>query len=228
MRASIAIVQQKFDVFNRQMFGGHLPPIPIRISDAATFLGMCVSKVRTLPDGSQRHSDFELRMSMRHDIEERELEDVIIHEMIHYFIMYNELRDTSPHGEIFKAMMRSINRTYGRNITISRRITSDEKATITSEKKRWHVIAVVKFRNGRYGVKVLPRVVPKILDYHRYLSAVPEVKSIELYLHNDPFFNRFPTSAAYKVHEIENKDLLKENLSGAHILTVKDGKLIQR
>lgn len=227
MRASIAIVQKKFDLFNRQMFGGHLPPLPIRISDAATFLGMCVAKVRTLPDGQRRHSDFELRMSMRHDIGERELEDVIIHEMIHYFIMYNELNDTSPHGEIFKAMMRSINRTYGRNITISRRITTEEKAAITSERKKWHVIAVIRFRDGRYGIKVLPRVVPKILDYHRHVSAVPEVLSVDLFLHNDPFFNRYPTSAAYKVHETDSLQLNKA-LVGAHILKIENGKLIQR
>ena len=227
MKATIKYVEKKFDEFNRQMFGGRLPKLPVRMSDAVTFLGMCVAKVRTLPDGRKEHFDFELRVSLRHDIPERDLEDVIIHEMIHYFIMYNELVDSSPHGELFKAMMRSINRTYGRNITISRRSTPEEHKQTVESKAQWHVIAAVRFRNGKHGVKVLPRVVPKILDYHGKVSAVAEIAGVDLFLHNNPFFNRYPTSAALKVHEID-KDLLSQNLAGARRLIVQNGKLIQR
>ncbi|MDE6028223.1 MAG: SprT-like domain-containing protein [Muribaculaceae bacterium] len=227
MKATIRYVEQKFNEFNHKMFGGKLPTLPVRMSDATTFLGMCVAKIRTLPDGRRQHHDFELRVSLRHDIPERDLEDVIIHEMIHYFIMYNELVDTAPHGELFKAMMRSINRTYGRNITISRRSTPEERTQTVEGKRKWHVIAAIRFRNGKHGVKVLPRVVPKILDYHRHVGAAPEIASVELFLHDNPFFNRYPTSAAYRVHEIE-ESLLRSNLSGAHILIVENGKLIQR
>lgn len=227
MIATIALVTEKFRMFNRLMFGGRLPEIPVRISDATTFLGMCVAKVETLPDGSRHHQDFELRMSRRHDLPEHELEDVIIHEMIHYFIMYNELHDSSPHGEIFKAMMRSINRTYGRHITISRRISSEEKAAISAQKRKWHVIASVTFRNGSHGLKVLPRVIPKILDYHRVVSASPDVEAVELYLHDDPFFNRYPVSAAYKIHHIDQATL-SSCLRGAKRLIPNNGKLLQR
>ncbi|MDE6682478.1 MAG: SprT-like domain-containing protein [Muribaculaceae bacterium] len=226
MKATIRYVEQKFDEFNRLMFGGKLPKLPVRMSDAVTFLGMCVAKVRTLPDGRRQHHDFELRVSLRHDIPERDLEDVIIHEMIHYFIMYNELNDTAPHGELFKAMMRSINRTYGRNITISRRSTPEERTRTVEGKRQWHVIASISFLNGKKGVKVLPRVVPKIIDYYRQVSSAPEIARVELFLHDNPFFNRYPTSAALRVHEIDTS-LLHENLAGAHTLTVKNGKLIQ-
>ncbi|MDE5791464.1 MAG: SprT-like domain-containing protein [Muribaculaceae bacterium] len=227
MKASIRYVEQKFDEFNRQMFGGKLPKLPVRMSDAVTFLGMCVAKVRNLPDGRRQHHDFELRVSLRHDIPERDLEDVIIHEMIHYFIMYNELNDTAPHGELFKAMMRSINRTYGRNITISRRSTPEERTRTVEGKRKWHVIASIRFRNGKHGVKVLPRVVPKIIDYYRQVMRADEIAAVELFLHDNPFFNRYPTSAALRVHEID-ASLLRENLAGAHTLSVEDGKLIQR
>lgn len=226
MKATIRYVEQKFDEFNRLMFGSKLPKLPVRMSDAATFLGMCVAKVRTLPDGRRQHYDFELRVSLRHDIPERDLEDVIIHEMIHYFIMYNELSDTSPHGELFKAMMRSINRTYGRNITISRRSTPEERTRTLESKRKWHVIAAIRFRNGKHGVKVLPRVVPKIIDYYRQVSAAAEIAGVDLYLHDNPFFNRYPTSAVLRVHEIDAASLC-EHLNGAHTLSVENGKLIQ-
>lgn len=226
MKASIRYVKKKFDEFNRLMFGGKLPKLPVRMSDAVTFLGMCVAKVRTLPDGRRQHHDFELRVSLRHDIPEHDLEDVIIHEMIHYFIMYNELADTAPHGELFKAMMRSINRTYGRNITVSRRSTPEERTRTVEGKRKWHVIASIRFRNGKQGVKVLPRVVPKIIDYYNQVMRADEIAGVELFLHDNPFFNRYPTSAALRVHEIDAV-LLRENLAGAHTLSVENGKLIQ-
>lgn len=227
MKPTIKYVENKFEEFNRRIFGGRLPKIPVRMSDAATFMGKCIAKVRKFPDGRLQHFDFELRFSVRHDIPERELEDVIIHEMIHYFIMYNGLADTAPHGEIFKAMMRSINSAYSRNITISRRSSPEEREKITDEKRKWHVIASLRFRNGKYGVKVLPRVVPKVLEYYHHASASSDIAGVELFLHDNPFFNRYPTSAVLRVHEID-VELLRENLRGAHTLSVEKGKLIQR
>lgn len=226
MKATRKFIEERFARFNREIFGARLPEIPVRMSDAATFLGMCVAKVRPLQGGRKEHYDFELRISTRHDIPERELEDVVIHEMIHYFIMYNELADTSPHGEIFKGMMKAINKGHGRNITVSRRMTAEEKAEVSGIRRAWHVIAAVRFRNGGTGVKVLPRVQPKILDYYRHVAAAPEVREISLYLHDAPFFNRYPVSAAYRVHEIE-ETLLMENLKGAHRLEIRGGKLVQ-
>lgn len=226
MKATRQFVEKKFEEFNRRMFGGHLPPLPIKMSEASSFLGMCVSKVKKYPGGKTEHSDFELRISTLHDVSEEELEDVIIHEMIHYFIMWNELIDTSPHGDIFKSLMRSINKTYGRNISISFRV-GPEREPVADTRRKWHVIASVRFRDGHLGVKVLPRVVPKILDFHSHVLNAPEVEKVELFLHDSPFFNRYPVSTALKVHNI-SKPELASNLAGAHRLEVRDGKLIQR
>ena len=227
MQLTIQYVERKFEEFNRLIFGGRLPGLKVRLSDAATFLGMCVAKVRLLPDGRKQHYDFELRISRRLDLAEREFEDVIIHEMIHYFIMHNELADTSPHGEIFKGMMKAINRSHGRHITVSRRMSAEERVKSAEAKKVWHVIARITMSDGRSGVKVLPRVIPKILDYYNVIGNSPEVASVELFLSDNPFFNRYPVSAAYKIHAVEEKDMM-ENLARAARLLVENGKLIQR
>ena len=227
MQINIPYVEKKFDEFNLLIFGGRLPKLRVRLSDAATFLGMCVAKVRVLPDGRRQHYDFELRISRRIELPEKEFEDVIIHEMIHYFIMFNELVDTSPHGEIFKGMMKAINRSHGRNITVSRRMSAAEKAQSASAKKVWHVIAWIKMADGRTGVKVLPRVVPKILDYYNVVGNSSDVAGVELFLSDNPFFNRYPVSAAYKIHAVGEMEM-KENLVRAARLIVENGKLIQR
>ena len=73
MTATIPYIEQKFEEFNHQMFGGKLPKIPVE--------------------------------NTRVDLPEREVEDTIIYEMIHYHIGYNWLEDASAHGPLFLSIM---------------------------------------------------------------------------------------------------------------------------
>ena len=41
MRATIPFIRDRFERFNAQMFGGELPWLPIGLSRARTFVGMC-------------------------------------------------------------------------------------------------------------------------------------------------------------------------------------------
>ena len=84
MNITIPYVKQKFEEFNQQMFAGKLPMLPIRLSDAKTFLGVCTYKKRKGKDGKLEKYDFTLRINTRIDLLEEEVEDTIIHEMIHY------------------------------------------------------------------------------------------------------------------------------------------------
>lgn len=208
------------------MFGGRLPMIPIKLSDAKTFLGLCVSKVRKLKDGRKQYYDFEMRINTRIDLPEHVVEDTIIHEMIHYFIGYNGLCDNSAHGAIFKSLMNNINITFGRNISITHHTTEEQRTQAAGAKPVWHVIAVVHLINGSKGVKVLPRYESKVIDYYNYVLHANNVDEIDLYLHNNPFFNRYPTSSAYKIHPIDT-ELLEENLLNAEPLKVKNNRLIK-
>lgn len=196
------------------------------MANASSYLGKCVSRIRRNPDGTIEHYDFHLRFNTSYDLPESVIEDTIIHEMIHYFILYNGLRDSSPHGQIFKAMMKSINTAYGRNLSISHRVTPEQRAAAKTVKKSWHVIAVISFRNGVTGFKVVPRVGAKIVDFYHRVSAVSGVRRIELFLHDDPFFNAYPVSFALSYHEIQESEL-RRYLEKAHRLTVSNGKIIQ-
>lgn len=244
VRPTIEYIQERFDRYNRQMFGGRLPRIPIRLSDAKTFLGQCVSKIHTHPDGQREHYDFELRISTRLDLPQETVDDTIIHEMIHYFIHYNGLHDISAHGPIFRSIMQSINTVHGRHLTISHKSTPDEHTGITP-RRTWHVIAILHLRttpsrpggnhtststgsgisattgsnSGTIGVKVLPRTVEKVIMYHRRVSTAPQVERVDLYLHDDPYFDRYPTSAALRYHLADAADILPR-LASARPLTI--------
>ena len=226
MKATVAYIEKKFEEFNRQMFGGKLPKIPVELSDAKTFLGQCVYKKRKKLFGKTELYDFRLRINTRIDLPERELEDTIIHEMIHYYIGYNKLEDASAHGPLFLSIMNEINRQFGRNLSVSHKSTKEQREQLQDKRSRYHVIAVVTFHDGRTGIKVLPRVVRSILHYYNNVLANSQIAAIQLYMSNNVFFNRYPNSSALKVHFLE-ADEISTQLEGAERMAC-DGKTIKR
>ena len=107
---------------------------------------------------------------------------------------------------MFRQMMNDINRRFGRNITVSRRMIGGQKVQATDSRKRWHVVAWVQFKDGRCGIKVLPRMRQSILFYYNQVKTLPEVADIRLYMSHDSFFNRFPRSKALKVHIVAREE----------------------
>ena len=225
MKAAIPYIEKKFEEFNQQMFKGELPKIPVELSDAKTFLGKCVFKKHRNAFGQTVLSDFKLRFNTRIDLSERELEDTILHEMIHYYIGYNQLDDSSAHGPLYRQIMNNINSKYGRNITVSHKSSNEQKEQLQDKRIRFHVVAVVKFHDGRTGIKVLPRVVRSIRYYYNQVLLSPEISSIHLYMSNNVFFNRYPNSSALKVHFIENETIM-EQLKDAEKMAWKAGARI--
>lgn len=119
MRPTVEFLKRNFDEFNRLMFDGQLPELPIAVGNARRSLGgLHFVKVRKM-FGAVEYRNFHIRISAGFDLDESEIEDVLIHEMIHYYILYNKVEDTSPHGKVFRKMMKDINAHFGRNISVS-------------------------------------------------------------------------------------------------------------
>lgn len=227
MTPTIPFIKEKFDEYNRMMFDGKLPDIPIRLSNAKGFLGMCCfKKKRNGLMGKVVNYDFVLRINTRFDLPQEIVEDTIIHEMIHYYIASNQLKDTSAHGQLFRTMMNGINARFGRHIAISHKPTETQKQQAREGRRSWHVVAVVTFTDGRTGVKVLPRIVERITYYYNNVLSAKDVSAIQLYMSNDTFFNQFPNSSALKVSICE-EEILKSHLADAERMEC-DGKRIIR
>lgn len=125
MVPTLDYIQARFDEYNTRYFGGTLPPIPIKLSHARTFLGkVTFVRHRTWLFGSVRNEKFVLRINTRFDLPEELIQDTILHEMIHYYIAVNQLRDTSAHGKLFRSEMKRINTEGNRHITISYRLST--------------------------------------------------------------------------------------------------------
>ena len=211
MIVTLDFLWKRFETFNDAYFGAALPPVPLKLSRAVRSLGSCTYKKRRKLFGGLEYYDFCIRVSTKFDLPENELEDILLHEMIHYEILVNQRRDTSAHGKLFRARMRELNERYGRHITVSHRLTPQQQTKLAAvpegKKPVERVVARVQLKDGRIGVKVLPDIPRRIRAYRRGLMLSGQVAVIDLFRTTDPYFACFPKSSALNVFFPSDPDL---------------------
>lgn len=211
MIPTIEYVQQRFREFNVTMFDGRLPEPPISITNAKTYLGVCAFRKHRKWHGRLEYSDFKIRISRRFDLPQSEIDDTIIHEMIHYYIGLFSPADMPGHSALFRRMMADINARYGRHISVSHRLTPDQQEQAIDNRPKKHIVARVVLKDGCTGIKVIPCMEHHIRRYRRGMMASGKVSSIEFFQTTDPFFNRFPSSSAFTVY-FPDPDVLAQHL----------------
>ncbi len=222
MIATAAYVEQKFREYNAAIFGGVLSVPPIRISNARTFLGQVRYKRRRKLFGKEEKYDFTLCISRRYDLPQNQLDDVIIHEMIHYYIDTRRMSDTSAHGRVFRSMMDGINRKFNRNIAVSARHAQPSEADGKAQ-SRLTLFCAVSLADGKTGVAAVART--RIFEMWDCFAKSPDVAAAKWYASHDPFFAKFPKYRSPKV-SIVPKEELDAHLENA-IPLKRSGKTIQ-
>lgn len=101
-----------FYFFNEEHFGGILPIPNIKIRHGWHTLGYFHCDP-CAPLGTSET----IEMTDFYDYTDDEFRDILIHEMIHYYLYYTGEDPRCRHGKAFKAMARRFNKEYGMNIT---------------------------------------------------------------------------------------------------------------
>ena len=199
MKPTIDYIQARFDEYNRLYFNGLLPAIPIRLSHAKGFLGkVTFTRKKQGFFGGYKNTDFVLRINVRIDLPEEVIEDTILHEMIHYYIGVNQWQDSSTHGRLFRREMARINAAGNRHITISHRLTDEQRAQAVIRKER--LVALVMFEDGKQGIKVVPKQVRHMQVWDKKVRRYFPIRSIEWFLTDDIRFDRYPSSMALRIY----------------------------
>ena len=200
MIPTVEYLEERFGTFNELCFDGALPRIPIKLSNARSFVGRLQYRpVRDWRGRVVRKEDFLLRISTRFDLPEAEIEDTLIHEMIHYWIALEGLKDSSTHGKIFRAKMKEINEKHGRHLTISHRTSPEELDRDTRVSQ--HYFCVSKLADGRTAITVAASTcVSRIRRAFRWSSTI---RSQAWYSSTDPWFNRFPRCRTPKLFPVD-------------------------
>lgn len=86
---------------------------------------------------SKRLYIFCILMTDYYDFTPKQFEDILVHEMIHYYLAYFGLDKSCSHGRKFKQMAKQLNQTYGLNITKSLDISQYKRREGTPTISYW-------------------------------------------------------------------------------------------
>ena len=184
---TVAWMEEWFDRFNHDYFDGKLPRPRFRLSRARTRMGTMSCKRRRRLMRTELY-DFAIALSTYYRQTERQLQNTLLHEMIHYAIAYTGLRDTAPHGIVFRGMMDNLNRKYGWDITV--RVHAKEAMMPTRKPtNRQFVVLALTLDTGEHMLSsVNPRYVQSIEHQIRRIHAV---KEHAWYTSTDEYFAAF-------------------------------------
>ena len=114
MEITEQIVENKFREFNKQYFNDELPLPKFGLLKSYTTCGYFSCKKII---GKRKLRGQKLEISVYYDWEEDALKNVIIHEMIHYYLAHKHIDNELTHGDAFKSMAEEFNQKYGLNIS---------------------------------------------------------------------------------------------------------------
>lgn len=153
MELTAALLRQWFGAFNQQYFGGSLPEPRLEVSRSRTRLGTySARRVRRGLWGYELRGHT-IRVSDYYDMPEREYQQTLLHEMIHYYISHVRARDTSPHGQLFRAQAARINREGGWSISVSTR--ADRWPVRREHTERQYLLLAVEATDGKHYATVV-------------------------------------------------------------------------
>lgn len=187
MQVDVRQLAEWFSSFNETFFGGRLPVPSFAVGKSRTRLGTLSWKWRGRLF-ARRPCDYVLRVSNYYDAGERHFKNVLLHEMIHLYIVSEGLIDTSPHGVEFRKKMSEIN-ACGWNVTVTAGMSGAAKAG-EERKRRQRIVLAVTMCDGKCLFSVVGRRYVGLVN--RAVGRSADVKSYSWYLSDDDYFADFP------------------------------------
>ena len=211
MIVTIDWMEEWFKRFDQEYFGGKLPLPELSLTRAKTRLGQLAFK-RASRWGRTKLYDFKLSMSTYYDMTEQQAKSVLLHEMIHYIIGYTGLKDTSPHGVVFRGMMDNLNRKYGWDIRVMTSTKGWKVSERVAEKKKakglqTYLMLAIELKDGKfYLFRVNPGFARRI---EKQLPMVRELRSHRWYTTQESYFEDYPQVRSLRGRRITKNDFEK-------------------
>lgn len=211
MIVTIDWMEEWFKRFDQEYFGGKLPLPELALTRAKTRLGQLAFK-RASRWGRTKLYDFKLSMSTYYDMTEQQAKSVLLHEMIHYIIGYTGLKDTSPHGVVFRGMMDNLNRKYGWDIRVMTSTKGWKVSERVAEKKKakgpqTYLMLAIELKDGKFYLsRVNPGFARRI---EKQLPMVRELRSHRWYTTQESYFEDYPQVRSLRGRRITKGDFEK-------------------
>lgn len=195
MQIDILWLRTWFARFNAQYFQGELPTPRFHIGHSRTQLGTMSYKRRSHWGRTQLY-DFAIGLSNYYDQSEHRFQSVLLHEMIHLAIAHSGVKDTSPHGLVFRGMMERLNRD-GWDIHVMTSTKGVAKAhTGSSTVIQQYLVLALEMADGkRFLSSVNPRFARELAQK---LPTLREVSRFAWYTTSDRWFEDMPRVRSFR------------------------------
>ncbi|MGN8824727.1 SprT-like domain-containing protein [Segatella copri] len=211
MIVTVEWMEEWFRRFDHDYFGGKLPVPELGLTRAKTRLGQLAYK-RATRWGRTKLYAFKLSMSTYYDMTDRQAKSVLLHEMIHYIIGFTGLKDTAPHGIVFRGMMDNLNRKYGWDIRVMTSTKGWKVSEWAEERQKAkgpqiYLMLAIEMQDGKhYLSRVNPSFARRI---ESKLALVRELRSHRWYTTHEPYFEDYPQVRSLRGRRISNSDFEK-------------------
>lgn len=211
MIVTVEWMEEWFRRFDHDYFGGKLPVPELGLTRAKTRLGQLAYK-RATRWGRTKLYAFKLSMSTYYDMTDRQAKSVLLHEMIHYIIGFTGLKDTAPHGIVFRGMMDNLNRKYGWDIRVMTSTKGWKVSEWAEERQKAkgpqiYLMLAIEMQDGKhYLSRVNPSFARRI---ESKLAQVRELRSHRWYTTHEPYFEDYPQVRSLRGRRISKSDFEK-------------------
>jgi hypothetical protein len=209
MELTVAYLEEQFALFNQQYFNNELPQPRLVVSNSRTQLGrFCLQRIGSWPFGLRKRDSYTIRVSAYYDVEEKDYQNILLHEMIHYYIAYKHIHDTSSHGAEFERIMNWLNKEHGWNITKMAQTKGWTVAARNKKTRSRHVLAL-QARDGKCYMSVVH---PKYIQYvENQLKRIPEITQHEWFVSSSDTFANYSQTRSLRARRL-SKDEYERNL----------------
>ncbi len=201
MVCTLDYLRERFAVFNAQCFAGRLSAPRLRVGKSRRMLGSVRYRRVATARGKSKVENISLTISAAYDLPPQEIDDTILHEMIHLYILSLPQRDTSTHGTLFRSMMRDFNQRYGCHITISRR----GMLPLSPQPPQKMIVVITTLRDGT--TCVTRPALTRLWEVQRTLARLPMVRRQQWYRTANQYFTTFPRSIKLKFYRTDKEQL---------------------
>lgn len=201
-------LRQRYAEFNRRMFDSKLPSnISFGISKAKTYAGITSFQKTNFFAGRTSFHNVSIRVSVLYEHTEQEYEDILLHEMIHVHALVTgaHFKETA-HGNFFQREMNRINRDFGRNISVSEHISSEQKAKIAEKEVQSYFILFSNSRFTRGLIKIPGTQLFKVYRDRKGLEN--DLGKLTFYTTFSTLLNSFRRSTPphFNIHNLSDED----------------------
>lgn len=201
MQVTTELLECWFGELNRKYFGGELPLPRLEVGNSRTLLGTMRCRTRRKGLLSWK-KDYSIRISNYYDVSEDEFRNVLLHEMIHYYIAVKGLKDTSPHGTIFRRIMDSVNAS-GWHVSVRERRRMPI-AEHNMRRSKPHIVLSMTTNKGETLLTVVSNTA--IMSLERQLRRLPTVERWEWRSSTDATFNSWPRVRTLRARRVSSAE----------------------